>query len=141
MSWIIDTNILSELARPRPHPSVDRWVRSQTQLHISTITVEEIEFGLAWRPKPRIHAWWCNFVAEHCVVHPVSEGVARRAGQFRGQLQAAGLVRTQADMLIAATAAERGSTLVTRNAADFTGCGIAVFNPFEEEHIERGSGE
>lgn len=130
MSWIVDTNILSELIRPQPHPGVERWVRAQERLHLSVVTVEEIEYGLSWKPKPRIQAWWSTFVNEHCVVHAIDEGVARRAGRLRGQLQAAGLVRSQADMLIAATAAERCATLVTRNTADFIGCGVDVFDPF-----------
>ena len=132
MSWIVDTNVLSELVRPRPHAGVDRWVRAQGRLHVSAITVEEITYGLSWKPKPRIQAWWSDFLADHCLVHPVDEQVARLAGRLRGQLQAAGIVRTQADMLIAATAAERGATLVTHNTADFAGCGIAVYDPFLE---------
>ena len=130
MSWLVDTNVLSELVRPTPNPGVDAWVRQQSNLSISAITVEEINYGLSWRPKARIQAWWADFLTAHCLVHAVNQRVAQRAGQLRGQLQASGMVRTQADMLIAATAAELGATLVTRNTADFTGCGIAVFDPF-----------
>lgn len=130
MHWLVDTNILSELVRARPDPRVDRWVRTQDRLHISAITVEELAFGLCWKPKPRIQTWWTVFLTDHCVVHPVDADIAHRAGQLRGQLQATGFVRTQADMLIAATAAALGGTLVTRNGADFVGCGIAVWDPF-----------
>lgn len=130
MSFLVDTNVLSELVRPRPNRHVDAWVRTQGHLEISAVTVEEVEFGLAWRPAPRVQAWWSDFLADHCVVHAVDDRVARRAGQLRGQLQAAGITRTQADMLIAATAAVRSATLVTRNVGDFAGCGIAVMDPF-----------
>ena len=128
--WLVDTNVVSELVRPVVNPGVDAWARAQAKLHLSVITVEEVEFGLAWRPKPRVQAWWVEFLAAHCVVHPVSTRAARAAGHLRGQLQAAGLVRTQADLLIAATAGELGATLVTRNVGDFAGCGVAVWNPF-----------
>jgi predicted nucleic acid-binding protein len=131
LSWHVDTNVISELVRPRPDPGVVRWVKTQDRLQLSAIVVEEIEFGLAWKPKARIRAWWSDFLARHCVVLPVDAAVARRAGHLRGQLRAAGMSRTQADMLVAATAAERGATLVTRNVEDFAGCGIAVHDPFE----------
>lgn len=131
MSWLVDTNVLSELVRPRPNAGVDRWCRTQARLCLSVVTVEEIEYGLSWRPKPKIQTWWVEFVSDHCVVVPLDAAIAQQAGRLRGQLQAAGVVRTQADMLIAATASHLGATLVTRNSADFSGCGIAVFNPFE----------
>jgi len=60
----------------------------------------------------------------------ITPAVARRAGELRAFLQASGQVRTQADMLIAASAQVHGLTLVTRNTRDFDGCGIAVLNPF-----------
>ena len=56
--------------------------------------------------------------------------VAILAGTLRGQLAARGHVRTQADILIAATAAHHGLTVVTRNVRDFDDCGVAVGNPF-----------
>ena len=71
---------------------------------MTLVTVEELFFGLAWRPNPRIHAWLERFVEERCEVLPVTAAVARRAGELRGHAQARGLVHTQADMLIAATA-------------------------------------
>jgi toxin FitB len=61
---------------------------------------------------------------------PVNKQIARRAGALRGQFQSNGIVRTQADLLIAATASEHGFTVVTRNIKDFEGCGVAVLNPF-----------
>jgi predicted nucleic acid-binding protein len=61
---------------------------------------------------------------------PITSDIARRAGELRGQLQANGQTRTQADMLIAATAQIHALTIITRNVRDFDGCGIGVLNPF-----------
>ena len=130
MSYLVDTNILAEVARPDPNPGVNRWLRSQRDLHVSVVTVEEIAFGLAWRPKPRVAAAMTRLLTDRCTIHAVSEEIARRAGELRGRLQASGHTRTQADMLIAATAVTLGYAVVTRNEPDFTGCGVDVLNPF-----------
>lgn len=130
MSFLVDTNVLSEVVRARSDRGVAEWVGRQEVLHLPAVVVEEVEFGLAWRPKARVQAWWTEFLVRHCVVHPVDLAIARRAGQLRGQLRAAGVTRTQADMLVAATASVLGATLVTRNVADFEGCGVAVLDPF-----------
>ena len=130
MNSLVDTNVLAEVARPRPDAGVAAWLRRQETLHVSAVTVEEIAYGLAWRPRPRVAAVLTRLLVEHCTVHPVTRDIARAAGELRGRLQAAGRTRTQADMLIAATALAHGYAVVTRNEADFTGCGVVVHNPF-----------
>jgi predicted nucleic acid-binding protein len=128
---LVDTNVLSELARQAPDPAVLRW--SSTVLlpiGVSVVTVEEIHFGLAWRPNAELRGWLSRFLADSCAVLAVDDAIARRAGELRGQLRAAGRQRTQADMLIAATAQIHQLTLVTRNLRDFEGCGITLVNPF-----------
>lgn len=66
----------------------------------------------------------------HCVILPISEAVAKRSGELRGVLKSQGKPRSQADMLIAATAQIHQLTLVTRNTRDFEGCGVTILNPF-----------
>jgi len=128
---LVDTNIISELARPRPHPAVLRWAGRVERHSLSVITVEEIWYGIAWRPSDRLSAWMEQYFQEQTIL-PVNEVIARRAGELRGSLAQRGWVRTQADMLIAATAQLHGLTLVTRNIRDFEGCGIGLLNPFDE---------
>lgn len=129
---LVDTNVLSELARPSPDPGVERWARSVSlPIAISVVTLEELHFGLSWKPNERVRQWIERFLSESCEILLVTAAVARRAGELRGRLRAAGQQRTQADMLIAATAQAHQLSLVTRNARDFEGCGIPVLDPFE----------
>lgn len=127
---LVDTNILGELSRPRPNPGVFAWARTVRRIAISVITVEEILFGLNRRPIDRVRAWFDQFQAGHCEVLDVTKPIAILAGNLRGQLASRGQVRSQADILIAATAAHHGLTVVTRNVRDFDDCGIAVLDPF-----------
>jgi predicted nucleic acid-binding protein len=130
---LVDTNILSELIRGQPDQGVLAWLqereRVNPRLRISVVTVDEIMFGLSWHPTARLRLWFDIFVQRHEIL-PITLDVARRAGELRGQLQARGQTRTQADMLIAASAQIHALTVVTRNTRDFDGCGIGVLNPF-----------
>ena len=63
--------------------------------------------------------------------NPITASIARRCAHLRGEFRRAGKQRTQADMLIAATAIEHNLALATRNIKDFAGAGIALVNPFE----------
>jgi predicted nucleic acid-binding protein len=129
---LVDTNVLSELSRRAPHPAVATWAATvQLPVSVSVVTLEEIHFGLAWKPNAEVRSWFDEFLAKSCTVLPVTDAIAKRAGDLRGQLRAAGRQRTQADMLVAATAQAHLLTLATRNVRDFEGCGIAVVNPFE----------
>jgi predicted nucleic acid-binding protein len=128
---LVDTNVVSELMRPKPAAKVIVWAEDQERFHLSVLTLEEVLFGLSARPSPRLSRWFDALVAEHCDVLAVSPAIARRAALLRGALRRQGQQRTQADALIAATAYEHGLALATRNVRDFEGCAIPLINPFE----------
>lgn len=130
MRSLADTNVLSELIRPRPNPGVLAWAAGVNRITISVVSLEEIAFGLSWKPIKKISDWAENFIAEACDVLPITALIAQRSGELRGQLRAKGITRSSADMLIAATAQVHGLTLVTRNIRDFDGFRIDVLNPF-----------
>jgi toxin FitB len=127
---LVDTNIVSELMRRDPHPVVLTWATRQTSFFLSTITLEELIFGLARKNLHLKRQWLDEFIEAHCEVIPVTPAIAIQAGQLRGTLAARGIVRHSVDMLIAATAHVSRTTLVTRDLSDFTHCGIEVFDPF-----------
>jgi len=127
---LCDTNILSELIRPIPNKGVLEWIAKVSTLYLSVITVDEIYFGLKRRPNVKIQKWFEAYLANDCQVLAVTTEIAKYAGELRGQLSLKGQVRSQADMLIAATAFIHGLRLITRNERDFKECNIVVMNPF-----------
>jgi len=128
---LVDTNVVSELMRPRSSPSVIDWAEQQETMSLSVVTLEEILVGLSYKPSVRMTRWFEEFIEARCEIFPVSASIARRSALLRGGLRRGGKQRTQADMLIAATALEHNLALATRNTKDFEGCGIPLVNPFE----------
>lgn len=129
--WLIDTNIVSEIMRRKPDTNVQAWCISKDTFRISVITIDEIIYGLERQSLDSKIKWFQEFVSTKCMVHPVTEPIANRAGEIRGQLASIGQTRSQADMLIAATAWSHNLVLATRNTKDFDGTGVSLFNPFE----------
>jgi toxin FitB len=126
---LLDTNVVSEAIRPRPNAAVMAWMSTIDAIAISVISVEEISFGLARKRNTRLERWFDALFSSSRILD-VTPPIARHAGVLRGQLGARGHVRSQADMLVAATAVIHGVSLATRNARDFGGCGIVVVDPF-----------
>jgi toxin FitB len=130
MNFLCDTNIVSELARPVPNAGVLGWAENVRVIGLSVVTLEEIFYGLALRPNARIEGWFEDFLSRYVRVLDVTPSISRLAGTLRGRLAARVKTRTQADMLIAATAVIHGLTLVTRNTKDFAGVDVTLLNPF-----------
>ena len=133
MKFLIDTNVLSELFRPRPNHGVLSWAEEVEEVALSAISVEEIFYGLTWRPKPRLEARITEVIDDFCEVLAVTEMIALVGARLRGEHQRQGRTLEAADMLIAATAQTHNLTLVTRNVKDFEGCGIPMLNPFRDQ--------
>ena len=130
---LVDTNVISELARPRPNPRVVRWLAGQSRIHLSVVTLEELAFGVARATggaRTRLATWLDALVAARPALLDVTPAIARASGELRAVREARGRRVAMADMLIAATALAHGLTLATRNERDFEGCGVKVLNPF-----------
>ncbi|NEO94719.1 MAG: type II toxin-antitoxin system VapC family toxin [Moorea sp. SIO3G5] len=106
------------------------WSAEVSSVTLSVITLEEIFYGLASKPNQRIQAWFEGFIQNYCHILPITPEIAKLSGELRGKLRTQGKPRSQADMLIAATAQSHQLTLVTRNLRDFEDCGISLLNPF-----------
>lgn len=127
---LVDTNIVSDLLRPRPNAGVLQWATENRELAVSAISVDESMFGLVRGGNRSLLEAYEEFLRTRGTVLPVTEDIARRAGKLRGDFSLKGITRSQPDMLIAATAQAHNLTLVTRNIRDFDACGIALLDPF-----------
>lgn len=124
MTLLCDTNIISELARSEPEPSVLSWSAGIPSITLSVVTLEEIIYGLASKPNARIQAWFEEFLTNYCRIIPITVEIAKCSGELRGHLRIQEKTRSQADILIAATAQIHQLTLVTQNTRDFEDCGV-----------------
>jgi len=136
--WLLDTNVLSELRRPRPEPKVIAFFESQPleRLYVSTVTLAEIRFGIERLPDPLRRAQLGEWLSHH--VRPlfdqrvlgVSEDVLLRWRLLVEQGRKIGHTFSQPDLLIAAIALEHGLTLVSRDVGDYARAEVPVFNPW-----------
>ena len=136
MDFLLDTNVISELVRPKPSAHVTSFLKSINQPVISSITVAEIEYGVALRPDgkaKKVLEQWLLEIKLVTKILPVSESIASEAGCMKARLEEKGRVITMADALIAATAIRHNLTLATRNTRDFQSSGAKVLNPFLEK--------
>ena len=137
--YLLDTNVLSEWMRPQPDPAVLDWVGQQSpdQLYTSTITVAEIEAGLALMPtgqrqralQAAAGAMFEQDFAGRLWAFDVA--AAQVFAAVKAQRSRTGRPIAHADAQIASLALLYRATLVTRNTTDFTGIeGLGVFNPW-----------
>jgi hypothetical protein len=135
VSYLLDTNIVSELRMRAPNPAVTAWFNAtpSADLFVSALTIGEIRLGVErLRRKDEAQAlvieqWLTGLrtaYRDHIV--PIDSDIADRWGQLNAPTR-----MPVVDGLLAATALVRDWTLVTRNTKDFGGCGVRLLNPRE----------
>ena len=132
--YLLDTNVVSELRKPKPHGAVLAWFETieDAQLHLSAVTVGEIQVGIELTREQdeakalEIEAWLMAVAASYNVL-------LMDAPSFRAwaQLMHRKSDTVYEDAMIAATAKVHGLTVVTRNIADFKSFGVPLLNPFK----------
>ena len=132
--FLLDTNVISELRRAKPHGAVLSWLRAapEQDLHLSAVSLGEIQAGIELTreqdpTKADALESWVEQVAASYNVLPMD------AETFRiwARLMHRRSDTLYEDAMIAATARRHQLTVVTRNVSDFSHFGVTVFNPFD----------
>ena len=133
--YLLDTNVVSELRKPRPHGAVVAWLENiaDEDLHLSAVTLGEIQSGIEITREQDLNKaamieQWADQVASTYNV------LAMDAPTFRiwAKLMHRQSDTVYEDAMIAATALRHKLTVVTRNVRDFERFKVSVFNPFND---------
>lgn len=133
MAFLLDTNVVSELRRPRPHGAVLAWLHSvdDADLHLASVTLGEIQAGIELtREQDPAKAgeieWWLDQVGDTFNILSM-DGLAFRCWAQLMHRQSDTLYE---DAMIAAIAKVHQLTVVTRNVGDFSRFAVPLMNPF-----------
>ena len=131
--YLLDTNIVSELRKPRPHGAVVAWVQAveDRHLHLSAVTLGEIQAGIeitrGQNPSKAVELEaWLNLVAQSYNILPMDAATFRAWARLTHKRSNT----LYEDAMIAATAQQHHLTVVSRNVADFAALGFVAINPF-----------
>jgi hypothetical protein len=137
--WLLDTNVLSELRRPKPERKVVAFVAAQPleDLYASAVTFAEIRFGIeivaSAARRAELNDWLTHKVRpmfERRVL-PVTEDIMFKWRLLLEEGRKAGHTFSQPDLIIAATALHHGLTIVSRDTHEYERAGVTVLNPWE----------
>ena len=137
--FLLDTNVVSELIKPKPEAKLAEWVDSTEDelFHLSVLSIGEIRRGIVrlqqGRPRLALETWLETELKSRFSgrILAIDEAIAERWGALDAEASARGIPVPIIDGLLAATALHHNLILVTRNIRDVTGTGVVVFNPWE----------
>lgn len=140
MSFLLDTNVISEWVKPRPDVHVISWLADvdEDRVFISVASFAEIRRGIELMPIARRRARLETWLSEELPgrfegrILTIDQPVAETWGAVMARGQKAGLTLGSMDAFFAATAQAHGLTLVTRNVSDFQSIGVSILDPWEQ---------
>jgi predicted nucleic acid-binding protein len=135
---VLDTNVISEVIKPRPSATVLDWLALQPRnsLFTTAVTKAELLYGVELMPKGQrrsaLHQAITKILTQVLSDHvlPFDSDAAEVYSRIAASRRAMGRPISEADAQIAAIVHSRGAALATRNGADFEHCGIKVVNPW-----------
>ncbi|CAN5565769.1 MAG: type II toxin-antitoxin system VapC family toxin [Pyrinomonadaceae bacterium] len=139
MSYLLDTNVISEPKRKRPDQNVIRWLGSvdDAEIYLSVLTVGEMKKGAVKLPSGRNRVLVQNYLEKvrnrfTGRILPITERTFLVWGKMIAEFEQKGIVRPALDSLLEATALEHDLILVTRNVSNFQHSSVTILSPWED---------
>jgi len=137
--YLVDTNIISETARPEPDGQVILWLSQLSTVTLPAVGLYEIASGIqrlpAGRKREFLEEWLAELLASDCDVLPFDRDAALSCAFLDAEARRLGRSIELRDLLILAIAKSRDLGVATRNVSHFRGFGVPVYNPFSASQI------
>ena len=137
--YLLDTNIISETARPKPDSGVIRWLGQLSTLQFPAVAIYELASGIerlpAGKKREFLEDWLAELLASDCDVLPFDQAAALSCAALEAEARRRGRTIDLRDLLILAIAKSQDLGVATRNVDHFRGFGVPVYDPFNDVKI------
>jgi predicted nucleic acid-binding protein len=137
--YLLDTNVVSETARPKPDAGVIRWLGQLSTLQLPAVGVYELASGIqrlpAGKKREFLEGWFAELLASDCDVLPFDRAAALVCAALESEARRRGRAIELRDLLILAIAKSQDLGVATRNVDHFRGFGVPVYDPFNDTQI------
>ena len=134
--YLLDTNVISETARPRPNERVVEWIRSLTSLSLPAIAVYELAAGIRRLPPGKrrtfLDGWFADLLEPGCEVLALDRDGALASADIEMAAREKRRAVEHRDLLILGIARSRSFGIATRNVSHFRGLNVPIYNPFDD---------
>jgi len=138
IEYLVDTNVVSETAKPEPNTRVVAWLRTQNPIVLPAVGVYELARGIertSGRKRLFLDGWLSALLDGNSRVVPFDQTAALVAASIESEARRRGRPVPERDLFILAIARCQGLRLATRNVNDFRGHGVGLFDPFNDLHV------
>lgn len=139
ISYLLDTNVISETVRPKPDASVMRWLGELSSFRLPAVGVYELASGIqrlpAGKKREFLEDWLAELLAADCDVLPFDRAAALYCAALESEARRRGRTIELRDLLILAIAKAQDLGVATRNVDHFRGFGVPIYDPFKNTQV------
>ncbi len=138
-TFLIDTNVISETAKKKPHAKVLAWIRNLPTLILPAVSTYELVSGINRLPagdkREYLEEWFGELIGSGCDVVPFDREASLACATLEMEARRARRTIETRDLFILAIAKSREMGVATRNVSHFRGFGIPIYDPFHDVHV------